>query len=141
MVVELFLSQQQGIAFHKLNIVCSRSRVQDPIFVRKEDVLANQPNRTEKRDKRQCILRLQCRNPSLQRRLFHVYLVFVEDPWVPKLCGRYVRLQLVVLFENQGLLAKIHLLKSRKRKILGFRRWQTTKYFGSTSKYIIVFCS
>ena len=129
MVVELFLSQQQGIAFHKLSIVCSRSRVQDPIFVRKEDVLANQPNRTEKRDKHQCILRLQCRNPSLQRRLFHVYLVFVEDQWVPKLCGRYVRLQLVVLFENQGLLAKNSPTKIKKAEDIRFSTLADYKVF------------
>ena len=105
MVVGLFLSLVLGIAFRRLSIVCSLFRVQGQIFFQKAGAQANQPNHTVKRGKGLCILRLRCRNPSLQRWLFHESPVWLGVQLVPKLYVRYVRRQLGVLFENQGLLA------------------------------------
>ena len=107
MVVELFLSLPLDTAFHKPSIVCNLFRGQGQIFAQKADGQAIQPNHTMIRGKRRCILRLRHRNPSLQRWLFRECPVSVAVRLVPKLCDRYVHLQFVVLFENQGLLAKV----------------------------------
>ena len=132
-MVELFLSLPLGTAFHKPSIVCSLFRVQGQISDWKADVQAIQPNHIMTRDKRRCILRLQCRHPSLQRWLFREYQVFVAVRLVPKLCGRYVHLQLVVLFENQGLLAKFSPIFYGKGQILGFLpNAFSAKHFGIT---------
>jgi hypothetical protein len=106
-VVELFLSLALGTAFRKLSIVCSRFRGQGQISFQKAGAQEIQPNHTMTLGKRLCILRLQCRNPSLQRWLFHEFPVSVGLQLVPKLYVRYVRRQLVALFENQGQLAKV----------------------------------
>jgi hypothetical protein len=89
-----------------LSIVCSLSRVQDPISAQKVDDQASRPNHIVKLGKRQCTRRHQHMNPNQQQRLFHVFQVFSVVQLVPKLCGHYVDLQLFGLFENQGLLAK-----------------------------------
>jgi hypothetical protein len=107
MVVELFLSLALGIAFRRLSIVYSLSPGQGQISSQKAGAQEIQPNRTMTLGKRQCIHRLQRKNPSRQRWLFHEFLVFVGVPLVPILYVRYVHLQLVVLFENRGLLAKV----------------------------------
>jgi len=101
----LFLSPLLGIAFRRRGIVCSLFRGQGQISSQKAGVQANQPNHTVKRGKRLCIRRPRRRNPSLQRWLFHEYPFSLGVQLVPKLCVRYVRRQLGVLFENQGLLA------------------------------------
>jgi hypothetical protein len=106
MVVGLFLLLVQGIAFRRLNIVCSLFRGQGQIFFQKADDQANQPNHIMIRDKHRCKLRLQRRNPNQQHWMFREFQVSVALQPVPKLYGRYVQLQLAVLFENQGLLAK-----------------------------------
>jgi len=106
-VAELFLSLALGIAFRRLSTVCSLFRGQGQIFSQKAGAQEIQPNHTMKLGKRRCIRRLQCRNPSRQRWLFHEFPVSVGLQLVPKLYGRYVRRQLVALFENQGLLAKV----------------------------------
>ena len=106
-MVEIFLSLLLDTAFRRLSIVCSLFRVQGQISGWKADVQAIQPNHIMTRGKRRCILRLQRRHPSLQRWLFREYPVSVAVRLAPKLCDRYVHLQLVVLFENQGLLAKV----------------------------------
>ena len=107
MVVGLFLLRLLGIAFRMRGIVCSLFLGQGQIFFQKAGDQEIQPNRTMTLGKRQCIRRLQRRNPSRQRLLFHEFLVFVGVPLAPILYVRYVHLQLVVLFENQGLLAKV----------------------------------
>jgi hypothetical protein len=113
-VVELFLWLQLDTAFRMRGIVCNLSRGQGQIFSLKVDVRESQPNRIMKRGKRRCILRLQYKNPSLQRWLFHVFRVFAGLQRVPKLCVRYVHQQLGVWFENQGQLAKNSPLKINK---------------------------
>ena len=101
----LFLLRLRGIAFRRLGIVCSLFLGQGQIFAPTGGVREIQPIRTVKRGKRLCILRLQRRNPSLQRWMFHEFPVFAGLQRVPTLYVRYVRRQLGVLFENQGLLA------------------------------------
>ena len=120
MVVELFLSLALGIAFRRLSIVCSRFRGQGQISFQKVGAQEIQPNHTVTLGKRRCIRRLQCRNPSLQRWLFHEFPVSVGLQLVPKLYVRYVRRQLVALFENQGLLASFHQFFYGQGQILGF---------------------
>ena len=89
-----------------LSIVCSLVRVQGQICVPKAGDQANQPNHTAKRGKRRCIRRLQRINPNLPRWMSRGCPVSSEVQRVPKLCARYVHLQLFGLFENQGQLAK-----------------------------------
>jgi hypothetical protein len=139
MVAELFLSLERGTAFRMLSIVCNLSRVQGRIFVQKADVQANQPNHTVKLGKHRCIRRLRRMNPSLQRWMFRVFLVSLGLQRVPRLCDRYVHLQLVVLFENQILLAKkIHHIYFGKRQILGFLPDQSRKAFWVTQHNLLV---
>jgi hypothetical protein len=120
-VVELFLSLEPGIASRKLGIVCSLFHGRGQICVLKADDQASQPNHTMRQDRRLCIRRLRRKNPNPQRYLFHEFPISGVPQLVPKPCVRCVRRQLGVLFENQGLLAKIFTSKkSDKRAILGF---------------------
>jgi hypothetical protein len=127
---ELFLSLPLDIASRMLSIVCSLFLVQGQIFCWKVGVQANQPNHRVKPGKRLCIRRLRRSYPSLRRWLFHVCQVSVGLQRVPRLCDRYVHLQLVVLFENQGLLAKNHhIIYFRKPLILVFLPEASRKAF------------
>ena len=117
-----------------LSIVCNLFLLQGQIFDWKVDVQAIQPNHRVKLGKRRCIRRLRRMNPSLQRWMFRVFLVFGGLQLVPRLCDRYVHLQLVVWFENQGLLAKKFLhIYFGKPQILGFLPNPPTKHFGLSS--------
>jgi hypothetical protein len=129
MVAELSLSLLLDIASRMLSIVCSLFLVRGQIFGWKEGVQVNQPNRRVKQGKRRCIRRLLRSYPNLLRLLFHVCRVSVGLQQVPRLCGRYVHLQFVVLFENQGLLAKNHHIYFGKTLILGFPP-ASAKHFG-----------
>lgn len=136
-MVELFLSLALGIAFRRLSIVCSRFRGQGQISFQKAGAQEIQPNHTVTLGKRRCILRLQCRNPSLQRWLFHEFPVSVGLQLVPKLYVRYDRRQLVVLFENQGLLASFHQFFYGNGQILGFLPNDfSAKHFGITILFL-----
>jgi hypothetical protein len=128
-VVELFLSLPLDIASRKPNIVYNLSRVQGQIYVQKADVQASRPNHTMKRGKRRYIHRLQRMNPSLQHWMFREFLVSLGLLLVPRLCDRYVHLQLVVWFENQGLLAKISPYSLQEGQILGFLPDKSHKTF------------
>jgi hypothetical protein len=129
MAAELSLSLPPDTAFRRLSIVCSLFLVQDQISGWKAGVQASQPNRRVKLGKRRCILRLRRNYPSLPRWLFHVCRVSVGLQPVPRLCDRYVHLQLVVWFENQSLLAKNHHIYFRERQILGFLPEASRKAF------------
>ena len=83
-------------------IVCSRFRVQGQICVHSAGVRAIQPNHKAKLGKRRCIHRLRRSYPNPQRLLFHEFPVSAGLLQVPRLCVRYVRQPLGVLFENQG---------------------------------------
>jgi hypothetical protein len=110
-------------ATHTPDTVCIPFRVQGRICVPRADDLANQPSHKAKRGIRRCIRRLRGICPSLLRWMFHGCPVSLEVQRVPKLCGRYVHLQLFGLFENQGQSAKkFHHINLRKPQILGFLR-------------------
>ncbi len=96
----------QDTASRMPSIGCILVRVQGQIYVPTAGAQANQPNHTAKQGKHRCIRRLQGKYPSLPHCLFRGYPVSSAVQQVPKLCGRYVHLQLFGLFENQGQLAK-----------------------------------
>ncbi len=104
----------QGTAFRMRDIGYSLFRVQDQICVQTTGVQESQPNHTRKRGRRLRKHRLRCRNPSLQRLLFHEFRVSAGLQLGPKPYVRYVHRQLDVLFENQGQLAKNSPLKINK---------------------------
>jgi hypothetical protein len=120
-VVELFLSLELGTASRKLGIVCSLFRGQGQTCVLKADCQVSQPNHTMRQDRRLYTHRRQRMNPNPQHCWFREFPISEVLQLVPKLYVRYVRRQLGVLSENQGLLAKIFTSKkSDKRAILGF---------------------
>ena len=93
---ELSLSLELDTASRTLNTGYNPVLVQGQISALKADAQANQPNHTAIRDKRQCIRRLQHIHPSPQHCLSHEYQASAEARLAPKLCVRYVHLQLVV---------------------------------------------
>ena len=129
-VAELFLWLELDTAFRRLSIVCSLFRVQGQICVQKAGVQENQPNHTTTLGKHLCRRRLQHINPSQLHWMFREFPVSLGLQLAPKRYVRYVHLQLFVLFENQGLLAKSHHINFRKPRILGFLRGCAAKHFG-----------
>jgi hypothetical protein len=120
-VVELFLLLELDTASRKLGIVCSLFRGQGQICVLKADDQVSRPNHIMIQGRRLYIRRRQRKNPNPQRCWFREFPISGVLQPVPKLCVRYVRRQLGVLSENQGLWAKIFTSKkSDKRAILGF---------------------
>ena len=102
----LFLWRRLDIASRKLSTVCSPALGQGQISSQKSDAQARLPTHTATRGKRLRTRRLQCTRPSRQQRWFHVFPVSSAVLLVPRLCGRYVRLQPVCSSENHGLSAK-----------------------------------
>ena len=89
------------------SIGCSRVHVQGQISSPTSGAQVSPPNHKAKRGKHLCTHHLRHIRPSLQQRWFHGYPASLEALWVPRLCAHYVHQQPDVLFENQGLSAKI----------------------------------